>query len=533
MEVAENNSNHPLSSPLCLTQGSWILMKIFLQKLLLSTVAVFLFAASLAANEKPNIVFIMADDLGLGDISFHVRNIQKKEPLFETPVMDSLASQGMWFTDGHSATALCAPTRYAVMSGNNNYRSHSPWGVWSTFARTAFKPGHVTLGTVVREAGYNTGFVGKWHLGGDFRIPGSDEFHRGKKNGDLNGKVDMTRMISGGPKDCGFDYDFTTPCGIQGPIYLLYENQKWRPLNKDSQIVFLNEENAQNPQDLASKGPGMGDSHWNTRDMGKVLSAKAVDFIKKNANQDKPFFLYYCSPMVHRPHIPPVEFDGKKIKGRTPTAHLDMILDFEMQVKRIVDALKSTNQFEKTLFVLTSDNGGLLDGPASKKGYEPSGGFNGSKNSPLEGGHRVPFFAVWPGHVKPGITDELAVNQDMLATFAALVGTRIPAGQALDSNNLLPLLTKKGEFKQRKYLVNQSGSKNELMIRVMPWKLIIQTNHKRTKLEPKSLFNLANDPGETKNMINEESCKDRIHELLAQYKDIVDSRRPTAPGRQD
>ena len=144
-------------------------MSHYLKKfLLLATVSTLHFYSIAALGSPPNIVVIMADDLGLGDISFHVRSIQHKIPVVETPALDELASHSLWFTDGHSATALCAPTRYAVMSGNNNYRSYAPWGVWSTFGESAFKPNHATLGTVVRDAGYQTGFVGKWHLGGDF-----------------------------------------------------------------------------------------------------------------------------------------------------------------------------------------------------------------------------------------------------------------------------------------------------------------------------------------------------------------------------
>lgn len=481
---------------------------------------------------SPNIVFIMADDLGLGDVSFHARNILKKKPLFETPVIDSLAKQGLWFTDGHSATSLCAPTRYAVMSGNNNYRSYAPPGVWSTFGRTAFKPGEATLGSVVRDAGYRTGFVGKWHLGGDFRVPGSDNIYRGYKGGDITGKVDMTRIVSGGPKYCGFDYDFTTPCGIQGPIYLLYENQQWYPLEKDSRIVFLNKENARFPKDVSDKGPGPGDSRWDTSQLGKLLSKKAADFIRASAKGGKPFFLYYCSPMVHVPHRPPATFDGRKIKGSTPSDHLDMVLDLEQQIKRIVDALKETDNFNNTLFVLTSDNGGLQDGKARKLGYLPGGGWKSSKNSPHEGGHRVPFFAVWPGHIKPGITGELAVNQDMVATFAALVGTKIPDGEALDSHNLLPLLTDKGSFERREFFVQQAGANHELMFRKMPWKLIIQSNNKRTKFDPIGLYNLKKDPGEEYNLILNSDFKARADNMLKEYLEIIESRHPTAPGRR-
>ena len=136
--------------------------------LLIVTVSIFLTHSLVVLGSHPNIVVIMADDLGLGDISFHVRSIQHEVPVVETPTLDDLASHSLWFIDGHSATALCAPTRYAVMSGNNNYHSYAPWGVWSTFGETAFKPNHATLGTVVRDAGYQTGFIGKWHLGGDF-----------------------------------------------------------------------------------------------------------------------------------------------------------------------------------------------------------------------------------------------------------------------------------------------------------------------------------------------------------------------------
>lgn len=319
-------------------------------------------------TKRPNIVFVMADDLGLGDVSFHARHIQKKKPLFETPTLDDLASQGIWFTDGHSATSLCAPTRYAVMSGNNNYRSYQPVGVWSMFGKSAFAQGHATLGTVVREAGYRTGFIGKWHLGGDFRVRHGKAIYRGSEKGDLSDKVDLTQMIGGGPKSCGFDYDYTTPCGIQGPNYLLYENGEWAPIDEESEIVHLNQQTIKNPMDLGSKGDGMGDSHWDAKRLGKLLSAKAVSFINANSNRDEPFFLYYCSPMVHRPHVPPHEFDGKKIRGETPTPHLDMVLDLDMQVKRIVDALKSNGEYQNTLFVLSSDNGGLQDGPASQVG---------------------------------------------------------------------------------------------------------------------------------------------------------------------
>jgi len=499
--------------------------------ILLTVISFFSSCTVFATENRPNVVVILADDLGLGDISFYVQTIQNKTPVVETPALDSLASNSLWFTDGHSATSLCAPTRYAVMSGNNNYRSYAPWGVWSTFEKTAFKPGHATLGTVARDAGYKTGFIGKWHLGGDFLIPGQTEFYRGPKNGDLTGKVDLTRWISGGPNDCGFDYDFTSPCGIQGPLYLLYENQTWSPLAADSQMIYLNEDTAIHPKDVTDKGPGLGDSQWDSREMGQRLSAKAVDFITDASHDGRPFFLYYCSPMVHLPHCPPKFFDGKKIMGQTPTNHLDMLLDLDMQIKRIVDALHATDEYDNTLLIITSDNGGLADQPAGKKGHQSNGGWKGNKNSPLEGGHRVPFFAVWPGQITPGITEELVSNQDIIATLAALVGTKLTNNQALDSNNLLPLFTGKGLFKKRNIFLQQAGSQCEVMIRETPYKLIMQSDQKRTHFTPLKLFNLQNDPHEDADLLGMPDYQLIMQSLLSKYKNTVETECPTVPSR--
>jgi len=494
----------------------------------------FLFCSILVATakEKPNIVVIMADDLGLGDVSYHVRKQQKKKPLFETPNLDALAKESLWFTDGHSATSLCSPTRYCIMSGNNNYRSNAFWGVWGTFRETAFKKGEATLGSVVQKAGYKTGFIGKWHLGGDFPTKKrKSSIYRGGTGKDSLKKVDLTKMVGGGPKDNGFDYDFTVPCGIQGPVYTVYENQNWYPLSKDSEIIFFDKDSAIHPKDITSKGPGPGDSAWDSRELGKLISEKAVNFIKEEAGK-KPFFLYYCSHSVHVPHCPPDEFDGKKVKGTTPSAHLDMVVEFDLQVKRIIDALKETGVYDNTLIIVTSDNGGLgVDKDTRSSGHRSSGGWAGHKNSPLEGGHRVPFFAVWKDHIKPGFTDEPAINQDLLATLASLVGTSYPDDEAQDSNNLLPLLTGRGTFKQREYLMQQAGSQKEVLFRKQNWKLIMQSDNKLSKFEPIALYNLEENPTENpkKNMVKSSKHKKVVELMRKEYMGILESKERTAP----
>ncbi len=483
-----------------------------------------------AGNGRPNIVLIMADDLGLGDLSHHVRTFMHKEPLYETPAIDALARQGLWFTDGHSATSLCSPTRYCMMSGKCNYRSNAPWGVWGTFRPSAIKAGEPTLGTVTRDAGYTTGFIGKWHLGGDFLDKQTGRIYRGDDNNDPDCGADLTRFEGNGPRACGFDYDFTLPCGVQGPIYLAYENEAWHPLGKDSRIIFLNEETAIDPRIVSDKGNGMGDSNWDTRLIGQLVSQKAVDFIAQAATAKKPFFLYYCSPEVHVPHCPPDEFDGKAIKGATPSRHLDMVLDLDQQVRRIVDALKAAGVYDNTLILFTSDNGGLrVDKDTAKAGHDSAGGWTGSKNLPEEGGHRVPFFAVWAGHIKPGTTDEPAISQDMLATLAAVAGNPLATEHLPDSNNLMPLLTGKGGYKPRTMLVQQAGSKTEVMFRKGSWKLIIQSNHACTLWEPIALYNLADDPQEKRNFAGNPEYGERIERMKAEYLAIRQEGRRTAP----
>jgi arylsulfatase A-like enzyme len=236
--------------------------------------------------------------------------------------------------------------------------------------------------------------------------------------------------------------------------------------------------------------------------------------------------------MAHVPHCPPKEFDGQKVAGTTPSAHLDMVRELDLQVKRIVDALKVNGVYNNTLLVFLSDNGGLqVDKDTMNSGHRSNGGFGGAKNSPLEGGHRTPFIVVWPEIIKPGVSDEPVISHDMLATFAALVGTHVPEDQALDSNNLLPLLTGKGEFKQRKYLVQQAGADNEVMIRDWPWKLIIQSDHKCSKWEPKALYNLKDNPSEkwTGNLIGNPEYSQLIKQMKKKYLEIREGGERTAP----
>ncbi|MEM0964582.1 MAG: sulfatase-like hydrolase/transferase [Verrucomicrobiota bacterium] len=503
----------------------------------------------LSGDDRPNIVFILADDVGLGDVSFYRENFMESEPVLETPSIDRLAEGGMWFTDGHSSTALCAPTRYAIMSGKNNYRSVAPWGVWNSFLEGAIEPGDTTLGTVARDGGYATGFVGKWHLGLNFEKLNGRGYFRGNDRSENVINADMTRIAYGGPKDMGFDYSYALPTGIQGPLYLAYENEEWAPFHPDSEIIAYNSENARDPETItqedldevgvvgnmtiSDKGPGMGDSHWDSSKMGEILSTKAADFIDANAGK-QPFFLYYCSPHPHRPHMPPVELHGEKVLRTLPSRHLEMMKVLDLEVGHIVEALERNDVLDNTLIVFSADNGGLTwKVPGTmESGHRPSGRFRGAKSAPHEGGHRVPFIAHWPDKIEPGqLNDELVVTHDMLATVASIAGTEVEDQDTLDSMNLLPILEGQTDFNGRDFMLMQAGAGFEVIYREGPWKLIIQSNHRLDKWEPIALFNLETNLSEKEgqNYINHPEYRRKVESMFAKYMDMRKSGVRTAP----
>ena len=484
-------------------------------------------------SEKPDIVVILADDIGLGDISFYAQQLLDKAPVINTPTIDALAKKGISFSDAHSATALCAPTRYAVMTGKNNYRSPSPWGVWGSFQKNVIEDTDITLGSVAKSAGYHTAFVGKWHLGGDFSYKQKNEIYRGTDEGYLP-MVDLQSMKGGGPNNVGFDYSYMLPDGIQGPLYLAYENQKWAPLGEDSQIGFFNQESVVDQRIISDKGPGMADTAWRTQSIGNVISAKAAHAIKATP-KNKALFMYYASPMAHLPHVPPEEFDGIKVANSTPSRHLDMVIELDLQVARIINALKDAGRYQNTIIIFTSDNGGLtyrVPGTL-ESGHKPSANFRSSKNAPHEGGHRVPFIVSWPKQIKqPKQNDSIVLVQDILSTVEDAARITIKKEDKLDSHSIYPLLTgNESNYQPRSYAMLQGGSRNELIYRYEQWKLIIQSDHKLSKFEPVALFDLETNlyEKEPKNLIKQAKYEELVDTMLARYLSIRESGQSTVP----
>lgn len=500
----------------------------------LLTLACLLLLATASVAEKPNVIFIMADDVGLGDIGFYHRQRTGEEPLAPTPNLDALAASGMRFSDAHSSTALCSPTRYCAMSGNLCHRSYAPWGVWSSFRPTPFTTEDATLGRVAKRAGLTTAFLGKWHLGGDFRKKGGEEVYRFKQPNFDPDVPDMTRIVGSGPQSAGFDYSYTLPSGIQGPVYIAYENGEWAPFADDSELVYLTKQNAEHPKYVSDKGPGMGDTRWDPSKVGPMLSGKAVDFIYRTTAADKPFFLCYWTPMVHLPHVPPKEFDGLMIRGTTPTHHIDMVLDLDQQLGRIIAALKKAGVYENTLFVFSSDNGGLQDKRGQKAGHDSSGGYRGFKNQSFEGGHRVPFFVSWPARIEAGAeSDEPVAVHDLVATLAGLFDLPLTEVQAKDSLDLSKLLLGQEGFVGREELLLQGGNQQQVIYRKGDWKLIIQSNYMADKWKPFALFNLAESPleEESANKINDPDQAERVKRMRKRYLEIRKSGARTTPVR--
>ncbi|QBG46772.1 sulfatase [Verrucomicrobia bacterium S94] len=477
------------------------------------------------ANGKPNVVLVMADDIGLGDISFYQRSKGRKVPTVETPNIDRLIAEGMHFTDAHSPASLCAPTRFSMLTGNYSYRNHKPFGVWKPEEKSGIdKGGFTTIARLAKAGGYQTAFFGKWGLGSSW----------------LRYPIDW-KKLSGGALHFGFDYALELPEGIQNIPFAFYENQVWMKLADDSVITEIDADQTHysTSKKHLDRG-GIADSNWDPTLAGPMLAEKAVAYISTHAAA--PFFIYYCSQAVHIPHAPPEELDGVGIRGTTPGKHGDMIKELDVQVGMLVRALKEAGVYNNTLFVFTSDNGGLSwDKDMKKAGHNTSNGLSGSKGSIMEGGHRVPFIAVWPGKIKAGsVCDEPIVSHDMVATVATLAGRPVDRNLIKDSLNLIPVFQGRKPAERHTVLMHQQSGGPCWAIREGDWKLILKAaenvpdfKFKPEKLlepgvmQPFGLYNLKHDLAEKNNLIRNPEYKSKIQSMAQRCFELRKTGAPT------
>lgn len=497
-----------------------------------SIVLVFLICCTVCFAQQPNVIVVLADDIGSADISYY-RKLQSKKIIVETPTLDKLSKEGMVFTDAHSPAALCAPTRYAIMTGNHCYRSYAPWGVWGSYQPSPIEDDQLTLGKLMKQAGYKTAFFGKWGFGMDFGRKDNPEVVYRSPRKERETEVDITKVLDKGPVQNGFDYSFMYPAGIQAEPYAVYENGIMAPIKPASEITFITKEYGKNLGFKLDKKEGLGDSNWNPFNSGKLLVDKAVTFIERNAKTKEPFFMYYCSQAVHKPHTPSKTLNGTKIAGTTPSNHLDMVKELDVQMEMMVQALKAQGVYENTLIIFTSDNGGLRIKPTMQAGHHSNGIYRGGKNTAYEGGTRVPFIAWWPGKIKSKqVSNTPILGIDVMATLAAVTNQNIEENQAMDSSNLLPILLGKKGAQPHEFLITQSGTSKRAMITEDGWKLIIQVD-KKDKTDntrtPFALFNLNTNisENENQNLINKPKYQAKVKYLFEKYNKTRDSKKKT------
>ncbi len=469
--------------------------------------------AQRGTGRQPNIIVILADDIGYGDLGCYGAT------RFQTPNVDRLARGGLRFTDGHATAATCTPSRYSLLTGEYAWRKKGT-SILPGDAALILPPGRTTLPALLQRAGYRTAVIGKWHLG-----LGS-------------GKLDWNQDLKPGPLEIGFDHAFIIPAtGDRVPCVYVEDHRvvgldPGDPLRVSYQEKVGSEPTGKDHPEMLKMHPSKGHdqtivngisrigsmaggkaARWTDEDMADTLTRKAIGFIEKN--KARPFFLYFATHDIHVPRVPHPRFAGKTDMG--PRG--DAIVQFDWCVGEILAALDRLGLAEDTLIILSSDNGpvvddGYRDDAVRRLGdHRPAGRWRGGKYSTFEGGTRLPFLVRWPRRVRPGVSDALVCQVDLLASLAALTGQQLDEAAGPDSFEILSALL--GEAKTgRTHLVENGNG-----LRLGVWKFIQGGAQGKMKAaEPAQLFNLADDPGETTNLAARHP--ERVAEMTALLQQI-------------
>ncbi len=405
----------------------------------------------------PNIIWIMADDMGYGDVGIY--NPDSKIP---TPNMDRLAAEGMRFNDAHSSSAVCTPSRYSVLTGRYCWRTRLKRGVNGGFSLPLIDPARTTAASLLKRYGYTTAAIGKWHVGMEWQPLEGHEKAFNPEHWEDEGHVDYTKPIIGGPRALGFDYFFGIAGSLDMPPYCFIENDH---------VVGVPsvEKSPYNPQQR--RGPMT--PGWRDEDCDPTFTEKAVGFIESHIteNPDQPFFLYMTPAAPHRPCMPPDFAKGKSQAG--PRG--DMVWLVDWIVGQVMETVERLGKTENTLIMVTSDNGARpSDVDGLTHGHKSCGELRGYKGDIWEGGHREPFIVRWPAVIERNtVCDETICLADFLATCAAIVSDPLPNHAAEDSFNLLPLLeAESGAAGTRSAIVHHSLD-GMFSVRQGRWKLIL------------------------------------------------------------
>ena len=449
-------------------------------------------------SKRPNVVYILADDLGWGDIDAY--NAHSAIP---TPNLNGFARQSMRFTDMHASSAVCTPSRYSILTGRYCWRSSLKSGVLNGDSPNLIEEGRMTVPSMLKQAGYYTAGVGKWHLG-----LGSEE------------KTDFSKPLTPGPISHGFDYYFGIPASLDMAPYVYFEN------DHVVESATVSDPGSTTPRGVFWRG-GLRAPHFDIPKVLPTLTDKTVELVhRRAAHTETPFFLYFALPSPHTPWVPLPEFRGKSGAGD----YGDYVVEVDAMVGRVLDALKTNGMVNNTIVIIASDNGAdWKPEDIEKYPHRANAQWRGEKADVWEAGHRIPFMVRWPGHVPVDtVNNETASLTDLMATLAALLNIHLSPNAGEDSFNNLPLWLNQHHGPVRKTIIDHSID-GMFTIREGDWKLELGLgsggfSSPRT-VEPVpggakgQLYNLANDPSESYNLyLQRPDIVNHLTQLLNQYK---------------
>ncbi|MEZ5393540.1 MAG: arylsulfatase [Bryobacterales bacterium] len=490
-------------------------------------------AALLVAADRPNVVIVLADDLGWGDPRCY--QADSKVP---TPNIDRLSREGVRFTDAHTPSAVCSPTRYSLLTGRYSWRTRLKSSVLDGFDPPLIEQGEDTLASMLKRAGYRTACIGKWHLGMTWHDKKGDVVGIRPRRARPGDDVDYTRVLEGGPVDVGFDTYFGIAASLDMSPYCFIRNRSvveipTTPRVDEHDDIFM------------GLSAGMIAPHFRHKDVLPTLAEEAERIIGLHANKPEPFFLYMPLTSPHLPIVPNADARGQSQTGR----YGDFVVETDKTLGRVLDALDRNGVASETLVIFTSDNGGLRhswdfraddDGgkvPLTKRGeytkdfdHHSNAQWRGTKADIWEGGHRVPFLVRWPGRIAPGrVSDKLLEVTDIYATLADLLGVERQGTSGMDSFSFLPLLA--GDAPGRPFAIHHSIA-GVFAVRKGDWKMI-EGRGSGGFTQPRvveggpgnpagQLYNLARDPQERSNAYVDKP------EIVAQLMKILDAVRTTS-----
>ncbi len=470
-------------------------------------------------RKQPNIVFILADDMGYGDVSYFDNNSKLK-----TENLDRMAQEGVVFTDAHSSSSVSTPTRYGILTGRYNWRSTLKNNVLYGYDKALIPADRETMASMLRKNGYTTAGIGKWHLGWDW-----DNIDAGKD------KVDFSKPVQNGPTTRGFDYFYGFCGSLDMAPYVYIENDMPTSL-PDRETVN------EGKYSWWRKGPTGAD--FVHEEVLPNLVDRACNYIKEKAKADQPYFLYLPLPAPHTPILPTEEFRGKSGIGE----YGDFVLMVDAMVGKVLQAVKESGEDGNTIVVFTTDNGcspaaGIKEMEA--QGHRPNSIYRGHKADLFDGGHRIPCILRWPEGTKPHEVRQTVCLTDFYATFAAINGYKLMDSEGEDSYNLLPAIVSETEIDPIREATVHHSIDGQFTIRQGDWKLLLSASSggwsaptptdtlALDSLPPIQLYNMKDDPSETTNVEAEHpEIVSRLRALMAKY--VREGRStPGAPQKND